>query len=116
MFAKLLSFPLILILSGLAALTMLLPMIDALSREDHSVAQAFGYSAVLGMAFIAAIGLAMSGQTRRNDNDFSNLISLFLAFILLPIYLAIPFYEGLETTTFLNAYLEMVSAITTTGM
>ncbi|MEX0309295.1 MAG: TrkH family potassium uptake protein, partial [Tateyamaria sp.] len=37
------------------------------------------------------------------------------AFVFLPAILAVPFYEGLRTTTFLNAYVEMVSAITTTG-
>ena len=116
MFSKLLSFPLILILTAIAAVAMFLPMIDALMRDDHSVAQAFGYSAVLGLAFVLIVGLAMSARERRKDSDFSNLISLFLAYVLLPVFLAIPFYEALETTTFVNAYLDMVSAITTTGL
>ncbi len=39
-----------------------------------------------------------------------------MAYVLLPVFLAVPFHEALETTSFLNAYLEMVSAITTTGL
>jgi trk system potassium uptake protein TrkH len=35
--------------------------------------------------------------------------------VFLPAFLALPLYESLKTTTFLNAYVEMVSAITTTG-
>ena len=112
---KLLSFPLILILAGAAALTMFLPMIDALMRDDHSVAQAFGYAGVLGLALILAIGLALSGRDMGGNSDLSNLLSLLLAYTILPVYLAVPFYEALETTSFLNAYFEMVSAMTTTG-
>jgi trk system potassium uptake protein TrkH len=116
MAVRLLSFPLILILAGLAALMMFLPMIDALMRDDTSVARAFGYSGLLGLALIVVIGLAMSGGgTPRQMSDSRNLGSLLLAYLLLPVYLALPFYEGLETTTFLNAYFEMVSSFTTTG-
>jgi trk system potassium uptake protein TrkH len=35
--------------------------------------------------------------------------------VFLPVFLALPFYEALGTTTYLNAYVEMVSAVTTTG-
>ncbi|MFK7938181.1 MAG: TrkH family potassium uptake protein [Roseovarius sp.] len=116
MSGKLLSFPLILILTGMSALVMLLPAIDALIRSDHSVARSFFYASVLGLAFVMIIGLAMSGRARADNSDFANLLSLMLAYTVLPLFLAVPFYEALETTTFLNAYLEMVSAITTTGL
>ncbi|MCV6606201.1 MAG: hypothetical protein OIF34_12920, partial [Porticoccaceae bacterium] len=33
----------------------------------------------------------------------------------MPLFMALPFYEGLETTSYLNAYFEMVSSFTTTG-
>lgn len=115
MTARLLTFPLILVLAAVAALAMLLPAFDALLRDDHSVARAFAYSSVLGLALILTIGLAMSGRPRRDNSDLSNLLSLSLAYAVLPVFLAVPFYEGLETTTFLNAYFEMVSCLTTTG-
>ena len=116
MSGKLLTFPLILILTGVSALVMLLPAIDALTRDDHSVARSFFYASVLGLAFVLIIGLAMSGRERKDNSDFANLLSLLLAYTVLPLFLAVPFYEALETTTYLNAYVEMVSAITTTGL
>lgn len=116
MLARLLSFPLILIIWAIAALLMLLPMVDALMRGDHRVAQAFGTSAVLGLALVVTIGLSIAGRQRRETSDLSNLVSLFLVFLALPLFLAVPFHQALGTTSFLNAYLEMVSAITTTGL
>ena len=115
MIARLLTFPLILVLAGLAALAMLLPAVHALMLDDHSVAQAFFYSSVLGLACVAIIGLAMSGREAQNTTDIQHLGALFLAYTALPLFLALPFYEGLETTRFLNAYFEMVSCLTTTG-
>ncbi|MEM6373213.1 MAG: potassium transporter TrkG [Pseudomonadota bacterium] len=60
------------------------------------------------------IGLAHAGRDPRHG-ALGPLMSLFSAFVFLPVMLAVPFYEGLGNTTFLNAYVEMVSAITTTG-
>ncbi|MEO3417342.1 potassium transporter TrkG [Roseovarius sp. CAU 1744] len=115
MITRFLTLPLILVLTGLSAVAMLIPALHALVNEDHSVSRSFAYSGILGMALVMIVGLAMSGRERSGQSDLQNLLSLFLAFSLLPIFLAVPFYEGLETTTFLNAYTEMVSCITTTG-
>ncbi|MEM8776538.1 MAG: potassium transporter TrkG [Pseudomonadota bacterium] len=112
---RLLSFPLILVLAGLSCIAMLVPGIHALVVEDHSVARAFIYSSLLSLALLFMIGLAMSGRKRPDNTDIENLVSLALAYTLLPVLLAVPFYEGLETTLFLNAYVEMVSSLTTTG-
>ena len=115
MIARILTFPLILVLTGLAALAMFIPALHALVNEDHSVSRSFAYSGILGMTFVMIVGLAMSGRQRGGPSDQQNLLSLFLAFSVLPLFLAVPFFEGLETTSFLNAYTEMVSCITTTG-
>src|SRR6056297_1314624 len=115
MAAGVLRFPLILVLSALAALSMFVPAILALVQEDHTVARSFAYSGLLGLSLVALIALAMSNRPVRDTSDLSNLLSLALAYSALPIFLAVPFYEGLGTTSFLNAYFEMVSAITTTG-
>ena len=113
--ARLLSLPLILSLTVLFALAMLVPAVHALMQDDHSVARAFLYSGVLGLALVIIVALAMTRQTGRDATDLENLASLFLAYTFLPLFLAVPFYEGLETTSFLNAYVEMVSCLTTTG-
>jgi trk system potassium uptake protein TrkH len=107
--------PLILYLMGISALAMFVPMAHALAQDDHSVARVFAYAAILGLALVFVIGLAMSGRARRDSSDLDNLVSLLLAFTVLPLFLAVPFHAGVETTSFLNAYFEMVSSLTTTG-
>jgi trk system potassium uptake protein TrkH len=107
--------PLILLLAGVVSAAMFVPALHALAQDEHTVARAFGYSGTLGLIVIGLIALAMGGNRRREASDLDNLLSLCIAFIGLPIFLAIPFYEGLRTTTFLNAYFEMVSSFTTTG-
>ena len=116
MTARLLRFPLFLILTGIAALLMLLPALDAVMRGNLQVAGAFFYAALLGLAAAVTIGLAISGRVaRREPTDAQHLGSLLLAYLLLPLYLALPFHEGVQTTSFLNGYVEMVSSLTTTG-
>ncbi|WP_417728023.1 TrkH family potassium uptake protein [Roseovarius sp.] len=115
MIARLLTFPLILILAGVAALMMLLPAIDAGMRGYSGVARAFGFSGIIGLALVIIIGLALSGRSDQRMSDTQNLMSLLLAYVLLPLFLAVPFYGGVRNTTFLNAYFEMVSGFTTTG-
>ncbi len=107
--------PLILLLSGVASAAMFVPALHALAQEQHTVSRSFGYSGALGLVLTGLIALAMGGNARREASDLDNLRSLCLAFIGLPLFMAIPFYEGLRTTSFLNAYFEMVSSFTTTG-
>lgn len=115
MIARLLTFPLILILAGIAALMMYLPAIDAGMRGFSGVGKAFAFSGTIGLALVITIGLALSGRSNQRMSDTQNLMSLLLAYVLLPVFLAIPFYTGVRNTTFLNAYFEMVSSFTTTG-
>jgi trk system potassium uptake protein TrkH len=94
---------------------MLGPALHALVQDDHSVARVFFYGAILGGIGVLVVGLAMTSRATKENSDLENLFSLFLAYTVLPLYLALPFYLGLETTTYLNAYFEMVSSLTTTG-
>ena len=115
MSVRLSHLPLILILVGVAALAMFVPALHALLNNDHSVARSFLYSGVIGLALVGLISIAMSTGPRRVASDSSNLLSLFLTFSVLPLYLALPFHDELSSTSFLNAYVEMVSSLTTTG-
>lgn len=115
MLERLLNLPLILVLMGVFSLAMLVPAVHALTLEDHSVARAFFYASLLSLSIITMICICLAGRPRSENHDIENLASLALAYTLMPLILAIPFYEGLETTRFLNAYVEMVSALTTTG-
>jgi len=112
--AGLLRLPLFLLLIGVFSAAMLVPAVYGGVARDLETARAFLYSAILGLSAFTMIGLAHAGRDPRHG-ALGPLLSLLCAFVFLPLMLAVPFYEGLGTTTFLNAYVEMVSAITTTG-
>ena len=64
--------------------------------------------------WIVIIGLAV-GSWRPKDRTRSQMISLLGTFLILPAMLALPFLEAVPDTRFINAYVEMVSSLTTTG-
>ena len=115
---RILSLPLILLLTGIFSIAMFVPALHALVQEDHTIARSFFYSGLLGLTLIFVIGLAMTGQARRDSSDLQNLLSLFLSYTLLPVFLALPFYEGLGTTPYLNAYVAppLLAGLTDQGM
>ncbi|WP_299741688.1 potassium transporter TrkG [uncultured Tateyamaria sp.] len=112
--ASVLRLPLFLLLIGVFSAAMLVPAVYGGIVRDLVAARAFLYAGLLGLVTFALIGLAHAGRDPRHGT-LGPLLSLMSAFTILPVILAVPFYEGLRTTTFLNAYVEMVSAITTTG-
>ncbi len=112
--AHLLRMPLFLLVFGMAAGAMMIPAMHAVVADDFSTARAFFYSGLIGLMLFAMISIAMAGRTPRYG-ALGQLLSLLSVMVVLPAGLALPFYEALETTTFFNAYIEMVSAATTTG-
>jgi trk system potassium uptake protein TrkH len=106
--------PLFLLMVGVMSAAMLVPAGYGAVARELETARAFLYSGLLGLVMFGMIALAHAGRDPRHGT-LGPLMSLFSAFVFLPVILAVPFYEGLRTTTFLNAYVEMVSAITTTG-
>ncbi|MBY5974074.1 hypothetical protein KUV28_17065 [Ferrimonas balearica] len=110
--------PLFLVLFALLSLSMLVPAGLALGVEDFSTARHFFYTALLGTALAVMIGLARGARPEETTGraDLLALLSLFAAFLVLPLLLAVPFAESLPNTHFINAYVEMVSSFTTTGM
>ncbi|MEO0936722.1 MAG: potassium transporter TrkG [Pseudomonadota bacterium] len=111
---RVLALPLFLLMCGIASFAMLIPAAFAGIIDEHEVGRTFLYSGLLGLILFGLIALAHAGRAP-GHGTLGPLMSLFSAFVFLPVMLAVPFYEGLRTTTFLNAYVEMVSAITTTG-
>lgn len=107
--------PLFLLALGAASVSMYLPAVQAFVVEESSEAQAFFYSGTLGLILFMLLAAALMGRPVR-QGTLGPLLSLFSVMTVLPIVLAVPFYEGLRTTTFYNAYIEMVSAVTTTGI
>lgn len=114
MLARLLSLPFLVILMGIGAAAMYVPAIYALADDDLHVARVFFYGGTLFLILTAMVGFASAAGSSTNLAR-SHLLALLGAFTILPIMLAVPFYEGLRNTSFLNAYFEMVSSLTTTG-
>ncbi len=107
--------PFFVILLGIGALSMLVPAVHALAIDDHATSRAFFYSSVLFLVLFLMMLLATTGiRIRRQDR--SHLISILSCMVALPLMLAVPFSEAVPDTRFLNAYVEMVSSLTTTGL
>lgn len=109
-----LRLPLFLLIWGIASLAMWVPAVHAVVLDDHPTSQSFFYSGILGLIIVTLIGLSVSNRVPRYGM-LGQLLSLLATFAVLPVFLAIPTYDALQNTTFLNAYFDMVSAITTTG-
>ena len=114
MIDRLLALPLIVLVMGIGAASMMLPAVHAVVIDDHHVARAFFYFSILFLILFVLIAIATSGYRIRRQGR-SHLIALLATFTVLPLMLAVPFYEAVRNTTYLNAYVEMVSSLTTTG-
>jgi trk/ktr system potassium uptake protein len=106
--------PLFLLIWGFVSLSMWIPAGYGLYLDDHPVSRSFFYSGILGLFGVSMIAIAVSGHTPKRG-ALGQLLVLLATFAILPVFLAIPFHDALQTTSFLNAYFDMVSAITTTG-
>lgn len=108
------AFPLGVHLLGLGALAMLVPMAHAMGQGAWPVARTFGYAMLLGLVLAGLFGLALVNRTPRRPVH-AQFVALVLAYTLLPVFLAVPYYMSLALSTPLRAYFDMVAAITTTG-
>lgn len=106
--------PLFLLMAGVGSTAMFVPATLALALDSHAEARSFFYSGSLGLVLLGFVAVAQANQPRRRSL-MHNLLALLAGFALLPVWLAVPFHTALETTSFLNAYVEMTSAMTTTG-
>lgn len=112
---RLLALPFFLTLTILACASTIVPAAVALSVEEFHDARSFFYSGIVGLLLCAMVAIALSTRPH-NRSAQRQLLGLIAAFVVLPALLAVPFYEAVRTTSFLNAYFEMVSSLTTTGM
>ena len=106
---------LFLLIFGIAAAAMYPPALLATMDNDDVSARSFFYAGTLGLILVTLIALAR-GRVRPQREEMRQLMALFGAFAILPFYLAVPVHDALQTTSFVNAYLDMVSAVTTTGI
>lgn len=108
------ALPLSVSLLGLSGVAMLVPAIHAVAVDDFRVARAFFYSGLLTLILFSFIATATWGTKLRKPAR-SNLLALFGTFTVLPLVLAVPFVNAVPDTSFMNATLEMLSSVTTTG-
>ena len=111
---RLSQYPLFVVLMGAGSCAMLIPALHAHANADFPTARAFFYGMILCLMVTVLVGLATRGYRPRNPAR-SHLVTLFAAFSLLPLMLALPFYEASPRANYLDAWFEMVSSMTTTG-
>src|SRR6056297_936249 len=106
--------PLFVVLMGGASLLMLLPAAHGLIAARPREGGLFLASALLLglLTLMLAIATQRPGVTGRARG---RLTSLLAAFVVLPVFFALPFHVLVPTTSFGNAWFEMISAFTTTG-
>ena len=107
--------PLFFHLFGVAALSMFVPSAHALVIENYVEARSFFYTGLLGLFLLFMISIAASNR-KIMESGVRQLASLALGLLFLPVFLAIPEYDIVQNIHFINAYFDMVSALTTTGL
>ena len=83
--------------------------------ESFKEARIFLYSSLTGFLIFSLVKLATSNRNLK-ETGVMQLISLLLLFLLLPTFLAIPVWIILPKSSFLDSYVDMVGAFTTTGL
>ena len=83
--------------------------------ESFKEARIFLYSSLTGFLIFSLVKLATSNRNLK-ETGVTQLISLILLFLLLPLFLAFPTWIILPESDFMDAYLDMVGAFTTTGL
>ena len=109
------SLPLVISLLALLVMTMLIPAVYGLLSGEVYQGRTFLYAVILGLFSLTFIWLALKNNTKPSKRH-ADLWSLLAFFIVFPIGLAIPFQESLESGKIIDAYLDLVSVITTTGL
>ena len=107
--------PLLVIVAMVSAVAMYVPMLHAAWLEQWLVARTFLYHGTIFLLVTFMVALAVDNRIRRRSPD-TPLPQVLLAFLLLPVLLAAPFAYLTPSAGMLDAYFEMLSCLTTTGM
>lgn len=106
--------PLVILLLGVTALLSWLPATHALALGDHAAARAFFYPGLILLVLAMMLGLAMRDRppTPHLEMELGWLIGLWLV---LPLFMAVPVKLAVPGASWLDAWFDMISALTTTG-
>jgi trk system potassium uptake protein len=108
------SLPLFVVMVWISAGAMLFPAAMAFLTEDFATGRRFFYASLMTVIAATLIGIATQGS-RVVATERRQLVTLVASYLLLPVVLAIPMDQAVSATRFINVYLDMVSALTTTG-
>ena len=100
---------------ALACSLMFVVAVYGFVTESFREARIFLYSGLTGFFVFALLNLAISNRTLK-ETGLIQIISLILSFLLLPLFLALPAWIISPSINFLDAYVDMVGAFTTTGL
>ena len=95
--------------------SMLLPSFHAVFRGEDVAARTFFYGCILGVVALVILFFALSHQ-KSNLTGARAIAALVAFYFIFPVFLAFPLHEVLQGARFIDAYLEMLSALTTTGL
>ena len=114
-FIKTKDFPLFFKVLALACCLMFIISVYAFLVESFREARVFLYSGLTGILVFSLISLATSNRNLR-ETGVIQLISFILLFLLLPLFLAVPTWIIVPGIDYIDAYLDMVGVLTTTGL
>ena len=100
---------------GLSCSLMFVIAIYAFITDLFTEGRIFLYTGLSGFLLFFIVILSISNRDIR-ETGFSQLFSLILSFLLLPLFLAIPPWIILQNVAMIDIYLDIVSAVTTTGL
>ena len=100
---------------GLSCSLMFVIAIYAFITDRFIEGRIFLYTGLSGFLLFFIVILSISNRDIR-ETGFSQLFSLILSFLLLPLFLAIPPWIILQNVAMIDIYLDNVSAVTTTGL
>ncbi|MEO1918977.1 MAG: hypothetical protein ABGW81_04575, partial [Paracoccaceae bacterium] len=108
------KYPLFVLIMMIGAFSMVLPAIHAAKLGDARGAQVFLSYAMFILIISVIMGLALMNRVSRGTSR-SHLVTNFLVYTLLPIFLAMPFSALIPSMGPIQGYFEMLSSLTTTG-
>jgi trk system potassium uptake protein TrkH len=111
---RLSQIPFLVQLIAISGLGMILPALHGYATGDANAGRPFFYGAITVLFLAALLGLATYARDDRGIRRDA-LLSVILAYVILPPILALPFHQALPDTRFANAWFEMLSCFTTTG-
>ncbi len=107
--------PLAISIPTLLIVMMMIPSVHGFISGDSHEGRSFFYAVLMGLFGLSFLGFSLQGTVfpMHRHAQLWSLISFFLGF---PILLAIPLYEVSGAGGFIDAYLDIVSTVTTTGL